>query len=100
MIEDIAGIDAEFQTLGFGQLDGLLQVRIKAPDSRHFQRALSESAASSGKRILENDLIDPRILDRVQGAKRAEVLRRRHPRTLRIRNGLVCAGSEVVGTVG
>src|SRR5215467_14396544 len=100
MIEDVAGIDTEFQSLGFRQLHGLLQVGIKSPGSRCCNGALSKRAAVSWKRILENDLINARILDCVQSAKRVEVLSCRHASALRVLNGLVRAGSEVVGAGG
>src|SRR5262245_18935093 len=100
MIEDIAGINTEFQGLGFGQLEGLLEVRIKSPGSGHFDGALSECAATSGKRILEHDLIAARIHDRVQRTKGVEALCSCHGPALRVLHGLECAVPEIASAGG
>src|SRR5262249_6885461 len=80
--------------------DGLTQVGIKSPGSRPVQDALPKRAPSSRLRILKHDLIEFGIHNRIQRAERAEVLRRRHRRALRVLRARILAGRPKISGAG
>ena len=77
MIENIAEVHPEFDTLGFAHDDLLLQICIEPPPSGRLHCPLSESAALSGKWISQKNLTSVGIENGVQCTKRVQVLSRR-----------------------
>jgi hypothetical protein len=63
MIENISCIETELQALAFRQLHGLAHIRVKPPYSRTFQRTEAERPATSGQRILQENLPRVRVLN-------------------------------------
>lgn len=56
MIQNVGCVDSNLKLLGFRKAECLAHIRIKSPNASLFDKVLSESAAFSRLRSLENDL--------------------------------------------
>src|SRR5712671_7583847 len=96
MVEHIAGVDPQFQSLRFADAELLRHIRIKSPSSRCFHHSLAESAAVSGKRVFEKSLIRVDVVHRVERTSRFEVFKTRQVGTLRILIGFESARRKII----
>src|SRR5262245_12648031 len=55
MVENVGGVHAELQRLGFRDLEALAEVRIEPESARHVECGLSEVALTSRLWVLEHD---------------------------------------------
>ena len=65
MIQDVARIQAEFQRLGFRDCEDFPHVGVESPGSRQIHGPLSKCAPSSRLRILEHNLTETGIDNRI-----------------------------------